>query len=184
MRGWRTRTRGDVRSIFVLSLLVLCAQMVTCETDTSRLYKDCLSDSDCSAPLIICASDNKCAHKKLFPMTGVEIGSLFIMLIFLMVSIIVSIAGGAVIVPLATYLMGFNARQVVALSNSIVLVTSVVKYIMGLFKKNPFVPYKTIVDYNAALLMIPPMAMFSSIGGVAVTLVPDIVVLFMLLTVI
>jgi uncharacterized membrane protein YfcA len=127
--------------------------------------------------------DNKCTHKKLFPMTGIEIASLFIMLIFLMVSIIVSIAGGAIIVPLSSYLMGFNARQAVALSNSIVLATATVKYIMALFKKNPFVPYKTIIDYNSALLMIPPMALFSSIGGIVVTFVPDVIVLLMLFSV-
>src|SRR3990167_6654075 len=112
--GLRHQHRAIQQTQLILSLLILLICQIHCETDTSRLYKDCTADSDCSVPFIICASDNKCAHKKLFPMTGVEIGSLFIMLIFLMVSIIVSIAGGGVIVPLTSYLMGFNAKQAVA----------------------------------------------------------------------
>ena len=90
-------------------LLLLLFNLGLTATNTGRLGKMCLLDDDCSPPYIVC-KESQCKHKDLFPMTGEEILGLLIMLSFLMVSIIVSIAGGVIIVPLSMYLMGFSAK--------------------------------------------------------------------------
>jgi len=114
-------------------------------------------------------------------MTGWEIGSLFLMLCILMISIIVSIAGGIVTVPIGVYFMGLSAVQSVSLANFIIVMTSLIKYLMSLFRHNPVVPWKTITDYNGAILLIPTMALFSTIGGIVSSFLPDVLILFMLI---
>jgi len=144
--------------------------------------KELQINNDCSPPFIVCNDDGTCEHKDLFPMTRWEIGALFIFLGILMISVIVSIAGGIIIVPIAVFLLGFTANQAVALSNSVVVMTSLIKYLMSLFRSNPVVSWRTIIDYNGALLLIPTMALFSTIGSIISSFLPDVLILFMLVT--
>lgn len=169
------------KTIFYLVFVVLAIiSVVKCETKTSVLGTACSTSNHCSPPYIIC-EDGTCKHKSLFPMTGWEVGSLFLILGILMISIIVSIAGGVIIVPISVYFMGFSAVQAVSLANFIIVITSFIKYLMSLFRHNPVVPWKTIIDYNGAILLIPTMALFSTIGGIVSSFLPDVLILFMLI---
>ena len=74
------------------------------------------------------------------------------------------------------YLMGFSAKKAVGLANSLIVMTSFVKYSMSWFKSQPGVSFKNIVDYNCAIIMIPPMVLFSSLGGIIGAMLPDLIV--------
>ena len=115
-------------------------------------------------------------------MTGGEIGAIFVLLFLVMLAIIVSLSGGLIIVPIMVLMIGFSAKQAVVLANAIVLLTSGSKYVMGLFKVNPDFKFKTIVDYNAAIAMIPNITLFSTIGGIVSTMIPDVLILFSLIS--
>ena len=54
---------------------------------------------------------------------------------------------------------------------------------MSWFKSQPDIPYKNIVDYNCAIVMIPPMVMFSSLGGIIGAMLPDLIVSILMILV-
>lgn len=172
--------------IFILGLLLsgtLSKNLMP--TDTSVRDKVCTVDEDCSPPQRVCREEHNqnrkiCQHKKLFPMSSYDIIGLVVLILLLMISIIVSIAGGSITVPVLVYVIGTTTFEAVAISNSIILMTSGVKYIMGLTKKNPTENYRTIVDYNAAILMIPTMTLFSTFGSIIGSFFPSVLVLIML----
>lgn len=167
-------------NIFIVAIL-LAASLVQCRTDNAKMGKSCKLDDQCSPPYIVCKK-NICARKDLFPMTGGEIGAIFVLLFLVMLAIIVSLSGGLIIVPIMVLMIGFSAKQAVVLANAIVLLTSGSKYVMGLFKVNPDFKFKTIVDYNAAIAMIPNITLFSTIGGIVSTMIPDVLILFSLIS--
>ena len=140
----------------------------------------CLTDKDCDADHLVCEA-NLCKHRDLFPIQQSDILALFIMIALVVVSILFGMSGGLLIVPLAMILLDFSPKGAAALSNSIVVMTSLTKYIVGLFKKNPKAPFKTIVDYNAIIAMSPLLILFSAIGGIVGLLLPDAVILGLLL---
>ena len=47
---------------------------------------------------------------------------------------------------------------------------------MGWFKSPPGNSFKNIVDYNCAIIKIPPMVLFSSLGGIIGAMLPDLIV--------
>lgn len=171
------RRRSQLKATLVFTVFLLLALPVFSILDTAG--KKCKTDNNCSPPYYLCM-DAICTRKPLFPMTGSEIGALVTMILILMFSVTVSIAGGVIIVPISVYLMGFSARQSVALSNCIIVMTAFIKYVMSLFRHNPVVSYKTIVDYNGAIIMVPTMSLFSTIGAVIATFLPDSLVLILL----
>lgn len=167
-------------NIFIVAMM-LAASLVQCQTDVAKMGKSCKLDAQCSPPYIVCKK-NICERKDLFPMTGAEIGAIFVLLILVMLAIIVSLSGGLIIVPIMILMIGFSAKQAVVLANAIVLLTSGTKYVMSLFKVNPDFKFKTIVDYNAAIAMIPNITLFSTIGGIVSAMIPDVLILFSLIS--
>lgn len=165
----------------LLLLAVVCLFMAeACQaTRTDLLNKSCKSDANCDAPYIVC-HEGVCKHKRLFKMTGNEALGLIVMLILKAVGGVVSIAGGVFVVPVAVYLMGFSAGQATALANAIALMTSTAKYSISLFKRNPYVPFKTINDYNGVMAVLPGMTLFSTVGGIVGAYFPEVVVLILL----
>ncbi len=170
------RTRITFVRLAVASLLIAS---VLGAPNTDKLGKKCVNDDGCSAPFIVC-QEKKCQHKKLFPMNGSEVLALILLLCIQMVSTVVSIAGGSIIVPISVFLMGFSAQQAVAMSNSITIMTSLVKYLMSLFHKDPKVPFKTITNYNAAIVMTPCIVTLSTLGAILGALLPALLISILL----
>ena len=164
----------------MILLTILCYTRSQLLTNTAKLNGKCQTDDQCSPPYIICR-DAVCNHKRLFPMTGMEIGALFIMIFLVVLAMMFSLAGGQLIVPIAMIMMGFSAVEAVTLSNSITFLTTLTKYVVGLFLRNPSVEYNTIVDYNSAIILIPPIAFFSTIGGILSAMFPELLLMFIML---
>lgn len=160
---------------------MLAQSVLTASADSNSLLGNkCETDLQCSPPYLVCRNA-KCSRKPLFAMTDMEIGSLFIMLALVMFAVVCSLSGGLVVVPISILMMQFTAKQAVTLANCIVLLTSFTKYVMGLFKRNPKVDFKTIVDYNSAIIMAPTITLFSTIGGILTFFLPDVLILFILI---
>lgn len=178
------RYRGTNKFGVVLLLLLCFSTLVSTRTNTDVLGKKCTSDSGCSAPHIICrdyelvkgVNTGVCKHKPLFPMNSEEIWALVIMTFLLAISSTVAIAGGIVFVPFSLLLMGMSTKQAVAMANAITVLKASVKYIISLRTTSPKATWKTAIDYNAALVTLPTISLFSVIGGIASSVIPDFLV--------
>ena len=151
-----------------------------CLVDNLKVGQTCSKDDQCDPPYLIC-STGKCKHKPLFPMTSTEIYSIFFIVGFSIIGVVVGVGSGTVLVPLTIMFIGFTTQQSVALTNGVTLMASIVKYIMGIFLMSPITPYKTIVDYNCILVMLPMMTLFSTFGGIVANFVPGILIIIILL---
>ena len=140
----------------------------------------CLTDKDCDADHLFCVA-NVCQHRDLFPIRESDIWALVVMIALAMFAILFGLSGGTLIVPLAIILIDFSPKEAAGLANSIVVMTSLTKYLLGLFKKNPKVPFKTIVDYNAIIAMSPLLMLFSAVGGIVGLVMPEAIILGMFL---
>lgn len=166
-----------------ICLLMISQGIHAQTTDTTKYGAKCKVDLDCSPPNIIC--ENKvCVRKALFPMTGKEIGGIFVLLFLTVIAVIVGLSGGLVIVPTIVIMLDFSAKQAVVMANFIILLTSITKYILGLFKTNPEASFKTIINYNMVIAMVPWITLFSTIGGIVTAFVPDVLVIFLLASVV
>ena len=175
------KSRNSVTKLFLLLLVFLaCLDFGLCLADTSKLGKKCVTTDDCNAPYILC-DDGTCRRKPLFPMTGEEIGSLILLIILCVISMACTLSGGLVMVPLTMIMIGFSAKQAVTFSNAVILLTAFAKYVLAFFKKNPEVPFKTIIDYNAAISMIPSISLFSIFGGIITAFLPDLLITVLLI---
>ena len=63
---------------------------------------------------------------------------------------------GNVVLPICMYFFGFSGAKAIALSNSTILVTSLVRYIQNFNEPHPSKNGKgTLVDYSVCMLMFP-----------------------------
>ena len=170
-----------VKPRLVLQIVVLLAlsQFLLSATDTNKLNKRCNSDTQCSPPYIVC-HESKCQHKRLFSMTGAEVATLVILFVVQGVASIVGIAGGIFVVPLTVLLMGFSAGQATALANAFATMSTFCKYLIGINKRDPVFPFKTMIEYNGVMTLLPAMTLFSTIGGIVGSFLPEVLVLFIL----
>ena len=168
------------RLILKALLLLLITQACLATTKTETLKKKCSRDDQCSPPYIVCL-DDICTHKKLFPMTGIEVLLLVLFAVLQAVAGVAGIAGGIFMVPLAVLAIGFSTSQATAIANAFALMTSLSKYTIGLTKRNPIKPYKTIINYNGVIAMLPAITIFSTIGGIIASFLPEVFVLFILM---
>ena len=166
----------------IIAMTLLIAYVFAGETDHTRNGAECKIDQDCSPPFITC-NEQICGHKPLFPMLPAEIYSLCFLLITLMFSVLVGISGGSIVIPTLMYMMGFNAKESVALANFITFMTTGVKYLMSLSKSHPDNGNKTIIEYNAVTIMTPTGVLWSVLGGLAATVLPDTVILLLLVAI-
>lgn len=192
MRTQRVKNhKKTVSSMLAVVLLTVLSTLVETRTNTDVLDKACkITDpSACSGPQITCQHKevldkvtNKyvwkdvCAHKPLFPMNAEDIWALIIMTVALSISSTVAISGGVVSVPFSILLLGMTTKQSVAMANAITVLKSSVKYFISVRTTSPKAEWKTAIDYNAALVTLPMITLFSVIGGIASSVIPDAIV--------
>jgi len=157
--------------------------------DQSKIGIPCQSTDQCDYPFLVCenapanADDPKgiCLHKRLFPLTTLEIQGMIVIVITSMLAIAAGLGGGSLFVPLMMIFFGMNAHEAIPLSNALTFANSVVKYIKSFNEKHPDIPHKPIVDFNVAILFNPCMMLGSFIGVILQVTLPGIVSLFLLL---
>lgn len=70
------------------------------------------------------------------------------------------------------------------MSNGLVFLNGSISYAMMLFKKHPSIAHRTIIDYNLAITMLPPMLIGSLVGSVLAGIVPSTFQLALLILVV
>lgn len=145
----------------------------------------CTVDTQCGPPYFVCSKDagavfGTCKHKPLFGMLGNEVLGLVLMTLLLAVSSLVAISGGVVVVPFGLYLLGLTSTQAVAMANAITVLTTGVKYAVSLRNKSAQSGWKTAIDYNAALTLLPLNVLFSVAGGIASSVFPGVLTLIIM----
>ena len=174
-----TQTLGTVVLLLLLLVVVRCAPAL------DSVGKTCKTDDQCNMPYIVCKiedsrTEGTYQHKALFPMLGNEVLGLILMTLLLSVASLVAISGGTIVLPFAIYLLGLTSNQAVAMANAITVLSTGVKYAVSLRNKSAFSEWKTAVDYNAALTLLPMNVMLSVIGGIASSVFPAVLTLIIM----
>ena len=91
------------------------------------------------------------------------------------------IGGGGLIIPLAIGCWGFSTTEAVALSNSIVFLSCVLRFFgFSIYEKHPHASNKTVIDYNLASIMMPAV-LFGGFSGLYLSaMTPEPVIMIIL----
>jgi uncharacterized membrane protein YfcA len=67
---------------------------------------------------------------------------------------VAGIGGGAIDQPIMQVFFKFDIKEAIALSNMVILMSSVARYIYSIKIRNPDKPHTVVVDYSLATIMI------------------------------
>ena len=90
------------------------------------------------------------------------------------------IGGGAFLVGLMLLFFSFEPKQAIAMSNGLMFFCSFIVYVMSWSKSHPTLRNKVLINYNIAILMMPPMMIGNLLGSVCATFVPSLLQLIVL----
>jgi len=104
------------------------------------------------------------------------IGSL-LMYVLLVYSNSGGLGGGGVLIPIAMDFYKFDAKNAIALSNSTIFISALVRFIMNLFKKHPFKKYGVIIDFDYAIMMMPTVILGTALGVFVNVIFPSVIII-------
>lgn len=78
---------------------------------------------------------------------------------------VAGIGGGAIDQPIMEYFFGFQIKEAIALSNMVILMSAVARFIYSIKATNPDKPSTVVVDYSLATIMISTVLAGSQIGS-------------------
>ena len=171
------------RQIVILSLILLLTPGILTLTDHTKKDKPCVTNEDCSPPFLTCKVGT-CKHKDLFPVQLSEILGAFFMISLTLLAAASGLGGGAIIVPSLLIFFHFDTKDAVALSNGIILVSGVIKFLIGVRRRHPTIEYKTLVDYNVVLSFIASLLFGVFLGSMLGASMPNFLQLLLLIGVI
>lgn len=85
------------------------------------------------------------------------------------------VGGGGLIIPVCIGMFGFNTIHSIALSNFIIFVGALVRYLGFSIKQNHPDKAATVVDYNMCSVMLPLVLVGSFIGVILANILPEAV---------
>ena len=87
------------------------------------------------------------------------------------------IGGGGIIIPVCISMYGFGTRHAIALSNAIIFMGAVTRY-LGFRSNdcNPFDISKTLINHSLSCIMMPMVLMGSYVGVMLNILMPEVVI--------
>ena len=92
----------------------------------------------------------------MFPALHIETVCYVILPLLLGLSNIGGVGGGYLTVPITIAMLGFNATQAIAISNSTIFCGAVVRYFFfSIYQRHPKLEGRTMIDYNIVSIMIP-----------------------------
>ena len=142
------------------------------------------TDSDCQATNSFNVCLNKvCAHKPTFPVLPIEIGGVFLFIVFKGISSISSVGGGAIAIPLPMNFFGLTLKQATAVSSFAIGLFRFTKFLSSFNEKNPEKPLVVSIDYGITNIMMPLTLLGSFIGAYVYVAFPDFI-LEILLTIV
>ena len=160
------------RTTIMLLLLLITIQIAHCQENDLE-GESCSTDSDCSPPYFTCKS-SECTHKGFWAPQILEIVGIVLQTILSMVAVASGIGGGAFLVPISLIFYRFGPKESISMSNGVMFFNAFVVYIMSMRKSHPTQPQKTLINYNLAMILMPPMMIGNLIGSLAAVLVPSL----------
>jgi uncharacterized membrane protein YfcA len=106
-------------------------------------------------------------------MEGKEIIGTVILVTLSMLAAAAGIGGGALMVPILLMLFDFDTKGAVALANGIIFFSGMVKFFVGIRRKHPEIPHKTLIDYNVVLIFISSVLLGAFIGSIISPSIPE-----------
>jgi len=92
-------------------------------------------------------------HKNVFPSFLLENTGFFILAVLMGLCNVAGIGGGAIDVPILMLFFKFGTKQSIALSNMIIFMGTVARFVYNFKERNPNKPHVVVVDYSLATIM-------------------------------
>lgn len=89
-------------------------------------------------------------------------------------------AVGGVITPIVTMFFGYDVKMGIAISNFTVVFSGWLRYGINFRKRHPKKGYGLLIDYNFITIMFPTLYIGATIGVIAYTLMPSLVIAILL----
>ena len=96
------------------------------------------------------------------------------------------LGGGGALVPIIIFFFRFDLRRAIALSNSTICTSAIVRHLVNASKKHPLKkneqgePTGVLVDYNKGILMLPAITLGVIAGALFNTIMPELIILICL----
>lgn len=153
-------------------------------TDPSGAQEFCVTDQDCQTPFYFCQTTktggHTCEHKDLFPMTLLEYIGAFLVIIFMFIANSGGSAVGGTITPIVMMFYGYDIKMGIAISNFVVVFSGWLRFGINYRKRHPKVGYGLLVDYNFIVIMFPTLYIGATVGVIAYTLLPSLIIAILL----
>ena len=134
----------------------------------------CKTDNDCQATNSFNICVNKvCVHKPTFPVFPIEIGGVFVFIVFKGISSVGGVGGGAIAIPLLMNFFGLPLKQATAVSSFAIGLSTFTKFLTSFKEKNPDKPLVVSIDYGITNIMMPLTLLGSFIGAYVYVAFPD-----------
>lgn len=137
----------------------------------------CKKDRDCDAfPSRICSAGDcpqkVCLHKAAFPLMPADVTTLVTLFFVGAAAGAAGIGGGGLNVPLLMVLSDFTMKEAVPLSHVAVMGNAVAQVLFNVRARHPASPYRPMIHYEFAFLMLPAQLSGSSMGVVIGRVMP------------
>lgn len=162
----------------VLFVVLLALAITACSANAKNYGDKCKVDSDCGTETMVCSLQNSkkiCKQKGLFPMLGREIGGMVLMVVLSMFAVIAGAGGGPLYVPVLQLIFGMSSKETVALSNGLTVFSSCSSLIGNLGRKDPDIPRRSLINFDALLTINPTLLLGSAVGAILNSFMADVV---------
>ena len=146
----------------------------------SKADKTCLSSTDC--PNLYDCVNGICKHKSLFPLAGIEIGGLFVLVILTGLANAGGIGGGTLLTCILIIFFNYNENNSIAFVYALVFGGALGNFINVGGQKDKKTG-KPLVNYELGLVCMPPMILGTNIGVILGRIVAPIIILIGIITV-
>ena len=150
----------QIKLIVTVALLLQFSRAYHVSADNT-----CTTEVDCLSGWEYC-KNSKCVHKEVWPLLPLEYVGLVVVFFVLMFTNAGGIGGGGTLLPVAIVFFRFDLKRAIALSNSTICVSAIVRYLMNSRKPHPLKETNgLLVDYNIGILILPSIFLGVVIGS-------------------
>ena len=128
------------------------------------MHEECTLNEQCHGYPFYHCIDQTCMHKPVFPPQVKEIIGFVLLAVLMGLCNVAGIGGGAIDVPLVMLFFHFSIKEAIALSNMIIFMGTVARYLYKWNEMNPDKPRVVLVDYSMAAVMMPITLAGSQVG--------------------
>ena len=169
-----------IRKNIFFAIILLSTFFLIIECKVTK--KTCKTSSDCKN--YYSCVEGFCIHKPFYSPFTLNESILAILLgIISGVCMGVGVGGGIYYIPLLSTLGSFYIKEVVPISNFLICITSIVAFLYNISNSHPKLDFRSLIDYNLAYTLLPPLFIGLYIGFY-IHFVSPTIILFLLLVII